>query len=105
MCVATCKAGPWLCSVLTRVAMSGRSLMMPVTPQPIKYVLSTHNHGDHTGGHPEFIKTAEIIAHRNNRANMVRSKLAAPPRVVFSDQASVFLGGVEAQAIYMGRRH
>jgi cyclase len=64
-----------------------------VTAQPIKYVLSTHGHGDHTGGHPEFIKVAEIIAHRNNRANMVRSKLAAPPRLVFSDQAAVFLGG------------
>jgi glyoxylase-like metal-dependent hydrolase (beta-lactamase superfamily II) len=76
-----------------------------VTPQPIKYVLSTHGHGDHTGGHPEFITVAEIIAHRNNRANMVRSKLAAPPRVVFSDQAAVFLGGVEAQAIHMGRGH
>ena len=67
------------------------SKVKSVTPQPIKYVLSTHGHGDHTGGHPEFIKVAEIIAHRNNRANMVRSKLAAPPRVVFSDQASVFL--------------
>jgi glyoxylase-like metal-dependent hydrolase (beta-lactamase superfamily II) len=76
-----------------------------VTPQPIKYVLSTHGHGDHTGGHPEFIKVAEIIAHRNNRANMLRSKLAAPPRVVFSDQASVFLGGVEAQAIHLGHGH
>jgi glyoxylase-like metal-dependent hydrolase (beta-lactamase superfamily II) len=76
-----------------------------VTPQPIKYVLSTHGHGDHTGGHPEFINVAEIIAHRNNRANMLRSKLAAPPRVVFSDQAAVFLGGVEVQAIHFGRGH
>jgi cyclase len=76
-----------------------------VTSQPIKYVLSTHGHGDHTGGHPEFIKVAEIIAHRNNRANMIRSKLASPPRVVFSDQAAVFLGGVEVQAIHLGRGH
>jgi glyoxylase-like metal-dependent hydrolase (beta-lactamase superfamily II) len=76
-----------------------------VTSQPIKYVLSTHGHGDHTGGHPEFIQVAEIIAHRNNRANMIRSKLAAPPRVVFSDQVAVFLGGIEAQAIHFGRGH
>jgi cyclase len=76
-----------------------------VTSQPIKYVISTHNHGDHTGGHAEFIKIAEIIAHRNNRANMVRGKQAAPPRLVFSDQAAVFLGGVEVQAIYKGRGH
>jgi cyclase len=76
-----------------------------VSSQPIKYVLSTHGHGDHTGGHPEFIKVAEIIAHRNNRANMIRSKLADPPRVVFSDQAAVFLGGIEVQAIHFGRGH
>ena len=76
-----------------------------VTSQPIKYVLSTHGHGDHTGGHPEFITVAEIVAHRNNRANMLRSKLAAPPRLVFTDQAAVFLGNVEAQAIHLGRGH
>jgi glyoxylase-like metal-dependent hydrolase (beta-lactamase superfamily II) len=76
-----------------------------VTSQPIKYVLSTHNHGDHTGGHPEFIKTAEIIAHRNARENMVKGKQAAPPRIVFNDQADLFLGGVEVQARYMGRGH
>jgi len=76
-----------------------------VTSQPIKYVLSTHSHGDHSGGHPEFITVAEIIAHRNNRANMVRNKQAAPPRLVFSDQAAVFLGGVEVQAVHMGRGH
>ena len=76
-----------------------------VTPQPIKYVLSTHNHNDHSGGHPQFINTAEIIAHRNARENMVRGKQAAPPRVVFNDQASVFLGGVEVEARHLGRGH
>lgn len=76
-----------------------------VTPQPIKYVLSTHSHGDHSGGHPEFINVAEIIAHRNNRVNMMRNKQAAPPRIVFADQASVFLGGVEVQALHLGRGH
>jgi cyclase len=76
-----------------------------VTSQPIKYVLSTHHHGDHTGGHPEFIKTAEIIAHRNARQNMVSGKQGAPPRIVFNDQAAVFLGGVEIQTHYLGRGH
>lgn len=81
------------------------SKVRSVTTQPIKYVMSSHNHGDHTGGHVEFIATAEIIAHRNNRANMVRGKQAALPRVVFADQASVFLGGAEVQAVHFGRGH
>ena len=48
-----------------RLAVAGEiaGKVKSVTPQPIKYVLSTHGHGDHTGGHPEFIKVAEIIAH------------------------------------------
>lgn len=76
-----------------------------VTAQPIRYVLSTHSHGDHTGGHPEFIAFAEIVAHQKARENMVRNKQAAPPRVVFTDQASVHLGGVEVRTIHFGRGH
>ena len=76
-----------------------------VTPLPIKYVLSTHQHGDHTGANAEFLKTAEILMHRNARANMITQKLAGPGRIVFTDQQAVFLGGVEVQMRYMGRGH
>lgn len=75
-----------------------------VTSQPIRYVMSTHHHGDHTGGHAEF-KTAEIIGHRNNRVNMVRGKIANPPRLTFTDETSVFLGGAETRALYYGQGH
>ena len=76
-----------------------------VTPQPIKYVLSTHQHGDHTGSNAAFLKTAEILMHRNARANMITQNLPGPGRIVYTDQQSVFLGGVEVQMRYMGRGH
>lgn len=76
-----------------------------VTPQPIKYVLSTHQHNDHTGSNAEFLKSAEILMHTNARANMVTQKLPGPGRIVYTDQQSVFLGGVEVQMRYMGRGH
>jgi glyoxylase-like metal-dependent hydrolase (beta-lactamase superfamily II) len=76
-----------------------------VTPLPIKYVLNTHQHGDHTGSNAEFLKTAEILMHRNARTNMIKQNLPGPGRIVFSDQQSVFLGGVEVQMRYMGRGH
>lgn len=76
-----------------------------VTTQPVKYVLGTHHHGDHMGGNPEFIKTAEIIAHRNVRENMIKGNQPAPPRIVFTDRTAVFLGGVEVQAHHLGRGH
>lgn len=76
-----------------------------VSAQPIKYLLSTHQHGDHTGSNAQFLKTTEILMHRNARANMIREKLAGPGRIVYTDQQSVFLGGVEVQMRYLGRGH
>ena len=76
-----------------------------VSAQPIKYVLNTHQHGDHTGSNAQFLKTAEILMHRNARANMIRNNLPGPGRIVYTDQQSVFLGGVEVQMRYMGRGH
>jgi glyoxylase-like metal-dependent hydrolase (beta-lactamase superfamily II) len=76
-----------------------------VTPSPIKYVLSTHQHGDHTGSNAEFLKTAEILMHRNARANMITQNQPGAGRIVYTDQQSVFLGGIEVQMRYMGRGH
>ena len=36
-----------------------------VTDKPIRFLVNTHYHGDHTGGNPVFIRFAEIIAHNN----------------------------------------
>ncbi len=82
-----------------------------VTDQPVKYVLSTHHHADHSGGNAKFLPTAEIISTANARANIVEHKQSnAPPgvepaRVVFTEECSVFLGGKEARSRHFGRGH
>jgi cyclase len=82
-----------------------------VTSQPVKYILSTHHHADHSGGNTKFAAVAEIISTANARANIVNHKQSnAPPnmvpaRVVFTDQTAVFLGGKEVRAYYLGRGH
>lgn len=82
-----------------------------VTDQPVKYVLSTHHHADHSGGNAKFLPGAEIISTASARKNIVEHKQGnAPPgvmpaRVVFTDEASVFLGGKEVRARYFGRGH
>ena len=76
-----------------------------VSSQPVKYILNTHHHTDHAGGDATFIATTEIIAHRNVRENFLRNKQPGAPRVTFTDQASVFLGGVEVRAHHFGRGH
>lgn len=81
-----------------------------VTPQPIKYIITTHHHSDHSGGNAKFLPTAEIISTTMARANIVEHKQpnaaeTAPARVAFDHEMSVFLGGQEVRARYMGRGH
>ena len=82
-----------------------QELVAQVSDQPVKYVLNTHHHGDHSGGNIEYINISEIIAHQNARDNMVRGNQDAPPRLVFTDQTAIYLGGIEVRAFYMGRGH
>jgi cyclase len=82
-----------------------------VTDQPVKYILTTHHHADHSGGNAKFVSTAQIISTANARQNIVEHKQSnapagmAPARFTFTDQASVFLGGKEVRAYYFGRGH
>jgi cyclase len=77
-----------------------------ITDKPVKYVLNTHQHGDHTGSNAKMLDaSAEIIAQRNARANMVTGKMPGVPRISFSDETEVFLGGKEVLAHYFGRGH
>ena len=93
-----------------------------ITTRPIRVVLNTHWHGDHTGGNAIFGAGAPIIAHEN-----VRKRLAAggpkvqlgsethgptPPAarealpiVTFQDNVSVHLNGEEIKAIHMASGH
>ncbi len=76
-----------------------------ISSQPVRYLLNTHHHTDHAGGDALFIKTTEVVAHKNVRENFLRNKQPGAPRVTFTDQASVFLGGAEVRAYYFGRGH
>ena len=76
-----------------------------VTNQPIKYVLNTHHHSDHAGSNADFMADAEVIAHKNARANIVRNNQPGAPRIIFADETAVYLGGAEARAIHFGRGH
>ncbi len=76
-----------------------------ITSQPIRYVLNTHHHGDHTGGNTTLSKTVEIVAHDNVYTNMVKGKQPGPPRITFSREAAVRLGGKEVRMVYLGRGH
>src|SRR5215510_610066 len=86
-----------------------------ITDKPLKYVINTHQHDDHAGGDLKMLPIAEVIAHRNVYANLKDLKRpyyedtpGTPiglPRITFTDQLDVHLGGKDVQAYYFGRGH
>jgi cyclase len=82
-----------------------------VTNQPVRYILSTHYHADHSGGNTLFTKEAEIISTRNAHDGIVKHLQSnapnnmVPARVTFTDECTIFLGGKEVRAKYYGRAH
>lgn len=76
-----------------------------LTDKPIRYVLNTHHHGDHTGGNAKLLESAEIIAHKNARANMIKSSQPGVMRMAFSDEFELHFGGKEVRARHLGFGH
>jgi glyoxylase-like metal-dependent hydrolase (beta-lactamase superfamily II) len=75
---------------------------------PIKFLLNTHWHGDHTGGNAHFGKKASIVAHANVRkrlADKSDTPKEALPVVTFGDSASVHVNGEEIKLIHLGPGH
>jgi glyoxylase-like metal-dependent hydrolase (beta-lactamase superfamily II) len=88
------------------------SKIKTVSQQPVKYVINTHYHQDHSGGNAKFLPTADVISTQNARTNILEHKQSnitgpavAPARIVFTDETAVFLGGKEVRAKFFGRGH
>ena len=83
-----------------------------VTSKPVKYVLSTHYHEDHSGGNAKMLSSnAEIISTANARKNIlahIQSNagiIPTPARITFTQEEDVVLGGKEVRARFFGRGH
>lgn len=90
-----------------------------VTAKPVKFLLNTHWHFDHTGGNENFGKAgAIIVAHDNVRRRMNAEQLieflgmktkpspkAALPVVTFSADTTFHLNGEEIHAYHAPRAH
>ena len=89
-----------------------------LTPQPIKFVVNTHVHGDHTGGDENFGKMGATIisreelryrlAHPNANANGTPAAAmpeAGLPKMTYRDRLMLRMNGEEIQLIAVPRAH
>ena len=87
-----------------------------ITDKPVRFVINTHWHGDHTGGNAYFSRQGTIIAQDNVRERLEKGgrvlgndyKPAAKetlPIITFNDRASVHLNGEDIRAIHFPHGH
>lgn len=82
------------------------SKVKSITDKPVRYLINTHQHGDHTGGNAKFLGAGtEIVAHENARVNMEDRKMPGLPRLSFTRDFAIRLGGKVVRAHHYGRAH
>ncbi len=89
-----------------------------LTDQPIRFVINTHFHGDHTGGNENLGQAGVVIvAHDNVRARLATEQILGPERrtaaqpadalpvVTFNDTVTLHLNGHEIHAFHVSHAH
>ncbi len=76
-----------------------------VTNQPVKYVINTHYHTDHSGGNAKLQAEGTLaVASDNARARMVATNQPGQPNITFSDRSTIHLGGKTVEIYSVGAR-
>jgi cyclase len=92
-----------------------------ITDKPVRFIINTHYHGDHTGGNVYFQKQAPVIAHDNVRKRLQEGITAgnlgslkheqkpqpqdALPILTFDHDLTVHLNGEDIRALHFPSGH
>jgi glyoxylase-like metal-dependent hydrolase (beta-lactamase superfamily II) len=92
-----------------------------ITDKPVRFIINTHYHGDHTGGNEFFQKQAPVIAHDNVRKRLEEGGAAgnggsvhleqkaqpkgALPIITFDHDVTVHLNGEDIRALHFPAGH
>jgi glyoxylase-like metal-dependent hydrolase (beta-lactamase superfamily II) len=97
-----------------------KAAIKEIAPLPIKYMVNTHFHGDHTGGNDNFARDGVVVvAHDNIRVRLAagtrngltgaitppRAPEALPKQTYFGGTFSLEVGGRKAQLTHVANAH
>ena len=69
-----------------------------ITDRPVRYLVLTHNHGDHSGGAARFQSMGvTVVSSVASRENMARANMAGRAQVAYSGSAELELGGTRLE--------
>ena len=81
-------------------------LLRSVTDQPVRFVINTHHHGDHSGSNARFQAAgAEIVASEQARLKMVEISQSGLPVFTIKDFGRLHIGGKSVELYRFGRGH
>ena len=88
-----------------------------LSTKPVRFVLNTHWHFDHTGGNEEMGKTATLVAHDNVRKRLIAGSpgllgnkidpapKGALPVITFDQSLTIHLNGEDIRALHYAKGH
>ncbi len=85
-----------------------------ISDQPVKFLVNTHWHGDHTGGNVNMTKEgATILAHDNVRKRLEETPKRdgskrlkeALPVITFNDKMNIHINGEKVKVFHMAHAH
>jgi glyoxylase-like metal-dependent hydrolase (beta-lactamase superfamily II) len=84
-----------------------KAAIASVASQPVRFLVYSHDHADHSYGGNVFADTAQFVGHR-----LAAPKIAArneprnpPPTILVDDHLQLELGGKTIDLYYTGRNH
>ncbi|MFC4346606.1 MBL fold metallo-hydrolase [Kordiimonas lipolytica] len=95
-----------------------KAAIAAISDAPIRYVINTHFHGDHTGGNENLGDAAVIVAHDNVRQRLSEGAFiksfgmkmdpqpkVALPSITFNSEMSLHMNGDDARIIFVKNAH
>ena len=93
-----------------------KEALKSISDKPLKFIINTHYHFDHTGGNEVFGAEATIVAHENVRKRLASGttfgKVVTPPAskvalpvVTFNDRATIHANGEDIRAMHVVSGH